>query len=121
MAKVLLVEDDKFLVRVFEVKLKKEGFQTLLMENGVGVEEAVKKEKPDVIVLDLVMPARDGFETLNGLKADSQTKNVPVIVVTALNSPEDRKICLDAGAKEYLVKDAVTMEEIVGVIRKYAR
>ena len=120
MKKILLVEDDKFLIRVYRFKLEKEGFQIILRENGVGVEGVADVEKPEVIILDLVMPERDGFETLEGLKANTNTQKIPVIVLTALHSDTDKKRCLDLGAAEYLEKDAVAIKEVVGIIKKYS-
>ena len=119
MKKVLLIEDDKFLVRVYAVKLKKEGFETVFLGDGVNAEEVTKKENPSVIILDMIMPNRDGFETLRGLKADDTTKKVPVIVLTSLNTDDDKKTCMDLGASEFIQKDRVSIMQVVQVIRKY--
>lgn len=115
-----MVEDDKFLNKVYEIKLKEGGYETIIMEDGIGVEEKVKKEKPDVVVLDLMMPERDGFEVLRGLKADEETKNIPVIVLTVLKSDDDRKTVLESGAVDYVEKDLVSINEVVALIRKYS-
>ncbi len=120
MKKVLLIEDDKFLVRVYAIKLKKEGFETVFLGDGTNAEEVTKKEKPDVIILDMVMPNRDGFETLRGLKSDVQTKNIPVLVLTSLNSEEDKKTCLDLGASEFVQKDNVSIMQVVELVQNYA-
>ncbi len=120
MKKVLLIEDDKFLVRVYAIKLKKEGFETVFLGDGINAEEVTRKEKPDVIILDMVMPNRDGFETLKGLKSDEMTKKVPVIILTSLNSEEDKKTCLDLGAVEFIQKDKLSIMEVVDIIRNYA-
>ncbi len=119
MKKVLLVEDEKFLLGIYETKLEKEGFVTVSLSSGVGVEEAAKKERPDIIILDLMMPERDGFETLKGLKTDQDLKKIPVIVITALGSPSDKKTCLDLGADDFLEKDVVSLQEIVEVVKNH--
>ncbi|PIP26262.1 MAG: response regulator, partial [Candidatus Moranbacteria bacterium CG23_combo_of_CG06-09_8_20_14_all_40_16] len=75
--------------------------------------------KPDLILLDLIMPVKDGFETLKELKADSSLKDVQVIILSNLSQEEDRQRVLNLGAVEYVVKADVSFSEIVKLVKKY--
>lgn len=119
MKKILLVEDDPFLIKIYSVKLKKEGMETLFLGDGSAVLETTEREKPDLIILDLVMPVKDGFAVIEELKTKGLMDRIPVIVLTALNSEEDKKRCLDNGAREYLVKTDTSFSEVIGKINKY--
>lgn len=116
MAKVLVIEDDKFLLKVYQVKLEKVGFETIVLENGSGALEIVKKENPDLILLDIIMPKKDGFATLRDLKSESITKDIPVIMLTALSTPEDEKKAIDLGATKYLVKTDHSFQDVIDMI-----
>jgi DNA-binding response OmpR family regulator len=118
-AKVLLVEDDSFLRDICFKKLKKEGFNVVAAIDG---EEAVKKVgefRPAIVLLDIILPAMDGFEVLKEIRShkDMLVKNVPVIMLTNLGQEEDNKKALDLGASDYLVKAHFTTEEIVEKIK----
>ena len=117
--KVLLVEDDSFLREICHKKLKKEGFNVAIAVNG---EEAVKKVgefMPAIVLLDIILPAMDGFEVLKEIRShkDKMIKNMPVIMLTNLGQEEDNQKALDLGANDYLVKAHFTTEEIVGKIK----
>jgi len=118
-AKVLLVEDDSFLRDICFKKLNKEGFNVAVAVNG---EEAVKKVtefKPAIVLLDIILPAMDGFEVLKAIRSNSDeaVKNVPVIMLTNLGQEEDNRKALALGASDYLVKAHFTTEEIVEKIK----
>ncbi|MDD4271603.1 MAG: response regulator [Patescibacteria group bacterium] len=117
--KVLLVEDDSFLRDICYKKLKKEGFNVAVAVNG---EEAVKKVgefNPAIVLLDIILPAMDGFEVLKEIRAHKNrlVKNVPVIMLTNLGQEEDNKKALALGANDYLVKAHFTTEEIINKIK----
>lgn len=119
MKKVLFVEDDKFLVRIYSAKLKREGLESDLLESGVEVVKKLTEGGFGLVVLDLIMPEKDGFETLKEIMLNENTKNVPVMVLTALNSEKDKSSCLEMGAKEYLVKTDISFREILEKIKGY--
>lgn len=119
MKKILFVEDDKFLVKIYGAKLKREGLESDLLENGEGVVEKLESKNYCLVVLDLMMPVKDGFVTLKEIKQNPKTKEVPVLVLTALKSDRDKKTCMDLGADEYLVKTDVSFKEIMRKIRGY--
>lgn len=118
MTKVLVVEDDKFLIKAYAAKLKKEGFDTILASNGEDGLRIAAEEKPDIILLDLVMPKKDGFDVLYDLKQNKKLKNIPVVVLSNLGQPEDIEKAKKMGAKDYLVKSNISMKDIVDKIKE---
>lgn len=116
--KVLLVEDDRDLVEMYETKFKMEGFEVIKSENGLNALDLVKKEKPAVVLLDIVMPELDGFQVLKSLKVDPETKATPVILLTNLSQETDIKKGTELGAADYLVKANFTPNEVVAKARK---
>ena len=117
MHKILIVEDDKFLLNVYRLKLTKEGFEVRLAKNGDEALETLKDFKPDVILLDLVMPVRDGFSVLEELKKDPTLSKIPVIITTNLGQKEDIDRGLKLGARDYIIKSETAMEKIMEKIR----
>ncbi len=118
MIKVLVAEDDRFLIKAYAAKLKKEGFDVLLAVNGEEAVEKAKKEKPDVILLDLVMPKKDGFDALADIKSDPSLKNIPVVILSNLGQEEDIKRGKDLGAAGYLVKSNIAIADVVKKIKE---
>jgi len=113
MPKILIAEDDKFLANAYRVKLTKEGFDIEIAENGIKALEIVEKSQPDLILLDLVMPKKDGFSTLKDLKANEKWKNIPVIVSTNLSQEEDREKIMEMGANDFIIKSELSMESLI--------
>ncbi|WP_421786363.1 PleD family two-component system response regulator [Hyphobacterium sp.] len=103
-ARVLVVDDQEPNVRLLEAKLKAEYFEVVTAFSGPEAIERTVSDQPDVILLDVMMPGMDGFETCRRLKADRRTRHIPVIIVTALDQPEDRVRGLEAGADDFLTK-----------------
>jgi two-component system alkaline phosphatase synthesis response regulator PhoP len=117
MAKVLLVEDDSNLLEIFEMRLKAEGYDTLTAHDGEEGIIVAMKEKPDLIVADVMMPKLSGFEMLENLKAAPEMSNVKAVMMTALGQAEDQARGERLGVVKYLVKSQVTLEDFVRVIR----
>lgn len=117
---VLVVEDDPFYSKIYETKLAKENIHAALAMNGDAALKVIEKMgAPDLILLDLIMPGKDGFDTLKDLKADSTLKHIPVIVLSNLSQEEDIKRVMDLGAAEYLVKANVPLQEIIAKVKSY--
>ena len=117
--KVMIVEDDEHISKVYEIKLAKEGFATSLAVDG---EEAVRKissEKPDLILLDLMIPKRDGFGVLEDIKKIPELAGIPVLVLSNLGQQTDQDRALELGANEYLVKVDYPIQEVVNRIKGY--
>lgn len=118
MAKVLLVEDDNNLREIFEMRLQAEGYDTLSASDGEEALVVATKEKPDLIIADVMMPKLSGFEMLETLRAAPEMANVRVIMMTALGQAEDRARGEKLGVIKYLVKSQVTLEDFVSVVRE---
>ncbi len=116
-AKILLVEDDIPLRDMYQTRLEMEGYKISLASDG---EEALSKavdEKPDLIILDIMMPKISGFDTLDILKTTDKTKGIPVIVLTALKEKTDKERGLTYGADDYLIKSESTLENVVTKVK----
>lgn len=117
--KILLIEDDPLMLRMYKRTFEVEGYKILLAESGEKGIEFTKKEKPDVILLDILMPGINGFEVLRRIQKDSQISNIPVIILSNLIDT-DAMIAKtkQLGAKGYLVKSDYTPEEVLAQIEK---
>jgi len=116
-AKVLLVEDDNNLREIFEMRLQAEGYQTATANNGEEALVTAMKEKPDLIVADVMMPKLSGFEMLETLRAAPEMQSTKVIMMTALGQAEDQARGEKLGVLKYLVKSQVTLEDFAKVVR----
>ncbi|MFH1706273.1 MAG: response regulator, partial [Patescibacteria group bacterium] len=118
MKKILVVEDEKRLAEVLVDRLKEEGFLVAVAYDGQEALDKISKEKPDLILLDLVMPVLDGIGVLEELQSSLETKDIPVIVLTNLLSNEKVAQVLEAGGTHYLVKSDYTADDVVVAIKK---
>ncbi len=116
--KILVAEDDKFLSRAYEFKLAKTGCQIILAADGEETMAKVKAEMPDLVLLDLIMPKKNGFDVLEEMKASPKLKNIPVIIMSNLGQEADIKKGLAAGAIDYVVKANTSLEDVVNRIEK---
>lgn len=116
---ILVAEDDKFYANIYKVKLAKEGFDVEVVGNGSLAIDSAKMHKPDLILLDLVMPVKDGFETLKELRANPDFANVKIVILSSLGQDEDAKRARELGASDFFVKTNVTIEEMVRKVREY--
>jgi DNA-binding response OmpR family regulator len=109
MPKILLIEDDALLIRMYKKKLELDGYNVTTANNGEEGLSKFKKEDPDLVLLDVMMPKMNGFEVLENVKADEQLKKIPVILLTNLGSDdEDIERGLELGAAAYLIKSYST-------------
>src|SRR3990167_7289875 len=115
---VLLAEDDKFLSTAMGDKLTREGFTVLKAMNGVEAVTMAKAEHPYLILLDLIMPQKTGFEVLSELRLDPATRDIPVIILSNLGQEVDIKKARDLGAIDYLVKSDVEIKTVVAKIKE---
>lgn len=118
MPKVLLVEDDNNLREIFEMRLQAEGYDTVSASDGEEALVAAVKEKPDLIIADVMMPKLSGFEMVEAVRAAPEMANVKVIMMTALGQAEDRARGDKLGVVKYLVKSQVTLEDFIRVVRE---
>lgn len=116
MAKILLVEDDKSLREIYGVRLMAEGYEIVSAGDGEEALAMAIKERPDLIVSDVMMPKISGFDMLDILRSTTETKNVKVIMMTALSSEDQRARGESLGADRYLVKSQVGIEDVVRTV-----
>jgi len=114
---VLVVEDDVFLSGIYQKKFEMEGFKVFTADNGEKAIIEAKKKKPDIILLDILLPKLDGFAVLEKLKSDPEVKNIPVILLTNLGQKDDVEKGLEAGAVDYLIKAHFKPSEVVEKVR----
>ena len=118
--RILLAEDDednRDLV-AFVIKHSQLDIELLTAENGKDAVEIAKREKPDLILMDMQMPVMDGFQATQAIKADPSIQHIPVIAFTAQTKPEDKKRTLTAGCVEHCSKP-IDPEELLNVVKKY--
>ncbi|MEK7658694.1 MAG: response regulator [Patescibacteria group bacterium] len=110
---ILIVEDDEFLRGLISKKLLAEDFKISVAVDGGEAVKKIKEEKPDLILLDLILPVMNGFEVLSKIKKDSSINSIPVVILSNLGEKEDIDKGLELGAIDYFVKAQLTPEEIV--------
>ena len=115
--KILIVEDDQFLSLLLKGRLEKEGFIVLQAFDGEAGLSLVKNEKPDLIVLDLIMPKISGFEFLEILSADPQLCKIPVVVATNLGQESDMQKIKNYGVQNYFVKVQTSIDDLVAMFK----
>jgi CheY-like chemotaxis protein len=118
MPKVLLVEDDNNLREIFQMRLQAEGYTTVVAADGEEGLVTAMKEKPDLLIADVMMPKLSGFEMVESLRAAPETKNIKVIMMTALGQAEDQARGEKLGVVKYLVKSQVTLEDFARVVNE---
>lgn len=117
--KILLVEDDIALASVYRSRLELEDFETKEVHNGEEALAAAKEYKPDLILLDAMMPKISGFDVLDILRNTPETKDVKVIMLTALSQAKDKERAEDLGANDYLVKSQVVIGDVVERVKHH--
>lgn len=115
--KILLVEDDEALAQVYTSRLKIEGFDTHWVGNGEEALSETIKYKPDLILLDVMMPKISGFDVLDILRNTQETRDIRVIMLTALSQPKDKERAENLGVNDYLVKSQVVIGDVVERVR----
>jgi DNA-binding response OmpR family regulator len=116
--KILLIEDDKFLSDMYVTKFSKFGYEIETAYDGEEGIRKIKELKPDIILLDIRLPLKDGFEVLGETKKDQKTKDIPIILLTNLGQKEDIEKGLKLGAVDYLIKAQFTPQEVVDKVKK---
>ncbi|MDO8503997.1 MAG: response regulator [bacterium] len=111
--KILMVEDDIFLRKIYRDKLTRAGFDFVEATNGQEGLNKVMAEAPDLVFLDLILPKKNGFDVLVEIKRNKATQNIPVVILSNLGQESDIKRGMDLGAKDYLIKADVSLSEVV--------
>lgn len=102
--KILVVDDEVYILHILDFSLGAEGFEVITANNGELAIEKAKQEQPDLIVLDIMMPVLDGYETCRRLKRLPETKDIPVVLLTAKGRDVDKRVGFEVGALDYIIK-----------------
>ena len=116
---ILLVEDDDGLANVYTTRLKAEGFDVRHVSNGEEALSNAIEYKPDLILLDIMMPKISGFDVLDILRNTPETTNIRIIMLTALSQPKDKEKAMQLGVDDYLVKSQVVIADVVDRIKTH--
>lgn len=111
--KVFIVEDDEFLRSLTVKRLEKEGYEVAVSPDGEGAMDGILKEKPDIILLDLLLPGLNGYEVLQKIRDNGETKSMPVIVFSNLGQREDIEKAKAIGVSDFLIKANFTLDDVV--------
>jgi DNA-binding response OmpR family regulator len=116
--KILMIDEDKFLRKVYRDKFSREGFEFLEATTGVEGLNKIFFEKPDLVILDLILPGKTGFDVLIEAKMKKETKDIPIIILSNLGQESDVKRGLELGAIDYLIKSEVSLSEVVKKVKE---
>ncbi len=119
--KILLVEDEESLAQMYSTKFTGEGYEVIIAADGYTGLQLAQKKKPNLILLDIILPQMDGFMVLKELKKSAKTKKIPVIMLTNLGQTEDIERGKELGADDYLVKASLTPSELVNKVKKFIK
>jgi two-component system alkaline phosphatase synthesis response regulator PhoP len=117
--KILIVEDDLHISKVYEIQLAREGFFTILARDGEEALKLFEQENPNIVILDLMIPKKDGFEVLEEIRKNSKYSKIPILILSNLGQKTDESRALKLGATEYLVKIDHPIQEVVNKIKSY--
>lgn len=117
--KVLLIEDDLPLLRMYQIVLQKAGCELITALDGEEGLQKIRNEMPNLILLDLVLPKKNGFQVLEELKNDAKLSLIPVVCLSVLNQEEDIKRCKQLGAAEFLIKTEIMPNDLVTKVLSY--
>ena len=117
-ARILLAEDDRILRKAGEVSLRKRGYDVIAAVDGEDALAKARAQKPDLVLLDVMMPKMHGFDVLQALKDDPDSRDIPVIMLTNLEQPADIRRAADAGAHSYLVKSNMNLDDLAARIHE---
>ena len=116
---LLLVEDDPFLSSLLKTRLANEGFTVLYAGDGEVALETLKKEKPDLMLLDLILPKKSGFEVMEAIQSDPQLNRVPIVIITNLGQDSDIARGKELGAVAYFVKAKTSISKLMEQLKKF--
>ena len=116
---ILVAEDDKFLARVYEMKLKAANYEVYIATDGGQVLNQLQTKKPDLLLLDLMLPVKNGFEVLDEIRKNPNLKNIKVALFSNSIQEEEMKKAKDLGAIDYIVKSNISIDDLIQKIEEY--
>ena len=118
MTKVVVADDDRMLRKAAETSLRRQGYSVTTASDGEEALQLIRSERPDIIVLDLIIPKIQGFDVLHTLKQDALTSSIPVIVLSSLAQEQDKQEALNLGAVAYFNKSTFSLSELVNQVER---
>ena len=118
MAKIIIIEDEEVLLGLLKKKLEQEGHQVAIARDGQEGLEKIKADKPDLILLDIIMPKMGGFEVMEELNADKSLKDIPIIIVSNSGQPVEIDRAKKLGVKDWLIKTDFDPQEVIVKVRE---
>ncbi len=116
---ILVAEDDKFYASIYQTKLEREGYRVLIAKDGAETLKLLESNQPELLLLDLIMPVKDGFETLKDIRALPLQKDLKVIVFSNLGQEDDIERVREFGVIDYLVKTNISIQEMVDKVKQH--
>ena len=116
--KILIIDDEKLHLEMYRDRFEEADYQVLTATNGRLGLELAKKEKPDLIILDILMPEMDGYEVIKKIKEDARTKKITILVLSNLAQDDEIKRGLELGADDYIIKTDITPTELLNRVKK---
>ncbi|PJA01009.1 response regulator [bacterium (Candidatus Gribaldobacteria) CG_4_10_14_0_2_um_filter_33_15] len=116
--KILIAEDEAILSTLLEKKLIEEGYQIFVAEDGEKTMEILNKEEVDLLLLDIIMPKKSGFEVMEEMKKDSKLSKIPIIIISNSGQPVELSKIKELGAKDWLIKTEFAPQEVVEKVKK---
>lgn len=114
--KLLVADDEQFISTAYSDGLQRAGFTVLVTHDGAEALEKIKSERPDLVLLDLIMPKMDGFEVLKKVKADPQVKATPIVILTNLSQETDVDEVKKLGAVDFVVKSDISLQDLIAKV-----
>ena len=121
---ILLIEDEPFLSSLLKNRLQREKFEMLMAKDGEEAIKILKSSEPNLVLLDIILPKKSGFEILEDLKSDPELidkREIPIIIISNLSQPEDIQKSKDLGAIEYFVKAKTSIDDLVSKIKTFVK
>ncbi len=118
MKKILIVEDEDIIIDLLEKKLVQEGYEVLTAHNGEEGLKMVKEIKPDIVLLDIVMPKKSGYEVMEEMNKDPELKKIPIIIISNSGQPVELDKAKELGAKDWLIKTEFDPNEVAEKVKK---
>lgn len=119
--KILIIEDEEIILDLLQKKLTQEGYSISVAKDGEEGIRAMREDKPDLILLDIVMPKMGGFEVMEEMQKDNSLKDIPIIVVSNSGQPVELDKAQELGAKDWLIKTEFDPQEVVDKVKKWIR
>jgi DNA-binding response OmpR family regulator len=117
--KILIIEDEEDLREMYGDKVKSAGYQVLTANCGDDGLKLIRSEKPDLIILDLIMPRKNGFDVMEEIKKDKTMGQMPIIVLSNLCQDDDKNLAKELGAADYLIKSQIRLEDLVNIVNNF--